>query len=87
MKTLIKTSDPETEPFARRKNQVIRNVHAMLAVHSQLRAFVEAIQVTIEHRAVVLRGRLPSKQLKDQLIPAVRQSGVLWKVNNQVDVA
>ena len=69
-----------------RDNRMISNIQAVLRVHNQLRQYAAAVQVSIEKSAIVLRGHLPSLALKQALIPAIRQAGVLAKVSNEVRV-
>ena len=45
------------------------------------------LQVSINDAAVLLQGHLPSEELKASLEPAVRQAGVLDKIENQVHVS
>ncbi len=69
-----------------RDTRMINNIRAVLGVHHQLCLYAAAIQVSIENTAVVLRGQLPTVDLKQALIPAIRQAGVLAQVSNQVQV-
>ena len=69
-----------------RDNRMIGNIQAVLHVHAQLRQYAAAVQVSIENTAIVLRGHLPTAALKQALIPAIRQAGVLYKVSNEVQV-
>lgn len=70
-----------------RDKRTIRNIESVLGVHDHLRQYATALQVTIENATIVLRGELPSGALKAELIPAVRQAGVLCQVCNCVRVA
>jgi hypothetical protein len=70
-----------------RNLQTVAKVEAVLQVHQQLRQYAEGLHVSIENAAVVVRGELPSADLKLQLVPAVRQAGVLCQVNDCVQVA
>jgi hypothetical protein len=74
------------EEMVSRDNRMIDNIQAVLSVHQQLRQYAAAVQVSIENTAIVLRGHLPSVALKQALIPAIRQAGVLAKVCNEVQV-
>ncbi len=67
--------------------RMINNIQAMFGVHEQLRQYAAALQVTIENATIVLRGTVPSADLKAELVPAVRRAGVLSQVSNCVDVA
>jgi hypothetical protein len=66
---------------------MINNIQAMFRVHEQLRQYATALQVSIENATIVLRGTVPSVDLKAELVPAVRRAGVLGQVSNCVDVA
>ena len=70
-----------------RDKRMIDNIRTVLGVHRQLRQYAAAVQVTIENATIVLRGELPSPALKAELVPAVRQAGVLSQVCNCVRVA
>ena len=67
-------------------NRIIGNIQSVLRVHAQLRQYATTVQVSIENTAIVLRGHLPSPALKQALIPAIRQAGVLAKISNEVHV-
>ncbi|NND96490.1 MAG: hypothetical protein HKN47_04070 [Pirellulaceae bacterium] len=66
--------------------RVIERIQTVLKVHEQLRQYATAVQVSIENTVIVLRGELPSRDLKQALVPAVRQAGVLGQVSNCVQV-
>ncbi len=67
--------------------RIINNIQAMFGVHEQLRQYAAALQVSIENATIVLRGEVPSVDLKAELVPAVRRAGVLSQVSNCVEVA
>lgn len=67
--------------------RIVRQIQSVLNVHEQLKQYAEVIQVTIENAVIVLRGKLPSADLRQALVPCVRQAGVLGQVNNCVQVA
>ena len=71
----------------RREHQVLRNIRAMLNVHHRLSDFAERLQISIERQAVVLRGNVPTDSVKQAIVPAIRQTGVMWQVWNRVEVA
>ena len=70
-----------------RNDRMINNIQAMFRVHEQLRQYAAALQVSIENATIVLRGEVPSVDLKAELVPAVRRAGVLSQVCNCVQVA
>ena len=67
--------------------RILENIQAMFQVHEQLRQYAAALQVSIENATIVLRGEVPSPDLKAELVPAVRRAGVLSRVCNFVHVA
>lgn len=70
-----------------REKQAIRNIQSVLAGHPRLRHHLTTLQVTIENIGIVLRGELPSRDLRAELVPAVRSAGVLRQIRNLVRVA
>jgi hypothetical protein len=76
-----------TQECESRDKRMIEKIQSVLGVHNQLRQYAAALQVSIENATIVLRGELPSPSLKAELIPAVRQAGVLSQVCNCVRVA
>lgn len=81
------TSLQDSPAEGKRIEQTIRRIHSMLSGHHRLGAYAAKLQVTIENATVILRGELPSDELRNQLLPTIRQAGVLWRVKNQVDIA
>ncbi len=75
-----------TQECDTRDKRTIENIESMLRVHKQLGEHADSLEVSIEDAAIVVRGELPSDRLKSELIPAVRQAGVLDKVCNCVQV-
>ncbi len=70
-----------------RDKRIVNNIQSVLRVHDQLREHAAEMEVSIENSMIVVRGKLPSSLLKDQVIPAVRQAGVLRQVCDFVRVA
>ncbi|QDT10401.1 hypothetical protein K239x_23570 [Planctomycetes bacterium K23_9] len=70
-----------------RESRMVQRIRRMISVNDHLRSYASALQVTVENAAVVLRGHLPSEELKRQLLPTIRQAGVLARVNNCVQVS
>ncbi len=66
--------------------RTIQCIQTMFCVHQQLRQYASAVQVSIEDAVLVLRGQLPSGELKQELIPAIRQAGFLGRVCDLVVV-
>jgi hypothetical protein len=75
------------EECNRGEQQAIQNIRSVLSAHPRLCNYVSTLHVTIENVNIVLRGALPSRTLKAELIPAVRSAGVLRRVCVQVQVA
>ena len=70
-----------------RESRILERIQLIFNVHEQLQQYATAVQVSIENTVIVLRGELPSADLKQALVPAVRQAGVLGKIQNAVQVA
>lgn len=75
-----------TEERDCRNARMIRNIQTVLRVHHGLRPYASRIVVSIENGAIILQGQLPTSELRSQLIPAIRQAGVLCQVSNLVCV-
>ncbi len=69
-----------------RDNRFLQNIRSVLAVHDDLRDYAAEILVTIEDASVVIRGRLPSSDLKSEVIISIRRAGVLSRVCDLVQV-
>lgn len=69
-----------------RDQRFIRNIQSMMAANEQLRIHANRLRLSIENAAVVIRGELPSTDLKAELVPVVRQAGVLSRVCDYVQV-
>jgi len=78
------SSDRQDEE--RRNTSAVERIRSMINSNAQLRAHASDVQVAVENRSIVLRGRLPSNDLKRQLLPTVRQAGVMGRVENRVQV-
>lgn len=70
-----------------RDARTIYSIKSVFRVNQFLRQCIGAVQITIENSTIVLRGDLPSSTHKAQLLPAIRQAGVLARVANEVHVA
>jgi hypothetical protein len=58
----------------------------MFHAHKRLCQYASSLQISIENAGIVLRGQLPSGDLKADLIPAIRQAGFLGRINDEVVV-
>ncbi|MDF1842531.1 MAG: hypothetical protein P1U77_13920 [Rubripirellula sp.] len=75
-----------TQPCECRDQRLIQRIRSALDRHRDLGPYAATLLVTIENAAIILQGHLPSDQLRSALEPAVRQAGVLDKINNEVRV-
>ena len=71
----------------KRDRRWINDIESVFRVNELLAQYTAALQITIENATIVLRGELPSLAHKTQLIPAIRQAGVLNRVSDRVRVA
>jgi hypothetical protein len=76
-----------TQECDSRDRRIVENIRTVLQANPVLGQYTGLLEVSIEHTAIVVRGNLPTDGLKAQLIPAIRQAGVLSRVNNCVLVA
>ena len=74
-----------TQKPSQRDTRTIDRIQSILGV--RLGQSAAAVQVSIENTVIVLRGELPSSDLKRQLVPAIRQAGVLGQVSDLVHVS
>ena len=66
--------------------QLIERIRSSFLGNQLINRHAESVQVSVEKSAIVLSGHLPSPDLKQQLIPAIRQAGILRQVCNLVRV-
>lgn len=76
-----------TQESNSRDRRIVENIHSVIRVDPRLRQYATAVQISVENASVVLRGELPNSELKEQLIPLVRQAGVLYQITDQVRIA
>ncbi len=76
-----------SQKLSTRDANLILRIQSVLEAHASLAPYHLGLDVTMEGPRVVLRGVLPSASLKQALIPAIRQAGVLGQVCNCVEVA
>ncbi|MEM9364557.1 MAG: BON domain-containing protein [Planctomycetota bacterium] len=72
-------SDQETRQIA---ETVIERIHLVLQGPS-----FDQVEVQVTNACVVLQGVVPDAEAKSNLIDCVRQAGVLWRVDNQIQIA
>ena len=75
-----------TQRYECRDQRLVKRIRSSLDRHKDLGPYAATLFVTIENAAIILRGHLPSDQLRSALEPTVRQAGVLDKINNEVRV-
>lgn len=75
-----------TKECRSRDSRTVECIQSMFRVHRRLRQYASALQISIEDAALVLRGKLPSGDLKAELLPAIRQAGFLGRVCDCVEV-
>ena len=76
-----------TQESNSRDRRMVDNIRFVFHVNPLLQQYATALQISIENSAVVLRGELPSPDLKAQLVPSIRQAGVLYRVTDCVRIA
>lgn len=74
------------EECVSRDQRLVENIRFVFQANPRLHNYAAALQVSIENASVVLRGELPRADLKDLLIPAIRQAGVLYRVTDCVRI-
>ena len=70
----------------RRDRQRIFSIRSVFGVHQLLKHWADALEISVEHSRIVLRGTVPTTTHKAALIPAVRQAGVLGQIENSVRI-
>ncbi len=73
-----------TQECDSRDRRIVENIRTMLQANPMLRQYASLLEVSIEHSAIVVRGNLPTDAINAELIPVIRQAGVLSQVNNCV---
>ncbi len=75
-----------TKECQSRDSRTIECVLTMFRAHKRLGQYVSSLQITIDHAGIVLRGHLPSGDLKADLVPTIRQAGFLGRIIDEVVV-
>ncbi|KAA5541364.1 hypothetical protein FYK55_17485 [Roseiconus nitratireducens] len=76
-----------TQILESRESRTIRRIDSVLEAHHELSPYRPSLQISIEGARIVLRGHLPTTSLRQALVPAIRQAGVLGEICNCVEVA
>ena len=66
--------------------QLIERIRSVFIGNQQINHYAESLEVSVEKTSIVLSGHLPTADLKQQLVPAIRRAGILWQVCNLVQV-
>ncbi|QEF97352.1 hypothetical protein Mal15_13920 [Stieleria maiorica] len=69
-----------------RFTRLIQRIDSVLCAHHELCDHLANLEISMEGSRIVLRGQLPSVALKQALVPAIRQAGVLGQVCNCVEI-
>ncbi len=69
-----------------RVSSMIRRIDSVLCAHHDLCSHRANLEISMEGTRIVLRGHLPTVALKQALVPAIRQAGVLGQVCNCVEI-
>ena len=69
-----------------RDSRTIQCIQTMFRGHKRLCRYASSLQISLENAGVVLRGQLPSSDLKADLVPAIRQAGFLGRICDEVVV-
>lgn len=75
-----------TQIFEPPAARMIRKIESVLCSHHELCDHRDHVEISLEGSRIVLRGHLPSVALKQALVPAIRQAGVLGQVCNCVEI-
>ena len=75
-----------TKESQSRDRRTVQCIESMFRVHQLLCKYAAELKVTVEGAVIVSRGKLPSADLKNELVPAVRRAGILGRVCDDVAV-
>ncbi|WP_430453286.1 hypothetical protein [Rhodopirellula europaea] len=67
-------------------SRTLQRIESVLAEHEALSPYASDVDVSVYESTIVLEGTLPTAELQKQLIPSIRQAGVLWRIKNNVAV-
>ncbi|WP_286766558.1 MULTISPECIES: hypothetical protein [Rhodopirellula] len=67
-------------------SRTLQRIESVLAEHEALSPYASDVDVSVYESTIVLEGTLPTAELQKQLIPSIRQAGVLWRIKNNVVV-
>lgn len=75
-----------TETIQQQNQHTIDRIDTVLQANPELLDHLGNLEISMEGSRIVLRGHLPSVALKQALVPAIRQAGVLGQVCNCVEI-
>ena len=75
-----------TESLQLHTSRDMLRIDSVLQAHHQLSKYRNGLSITIEGTRIVVRGQLPSVALKQAVVPAIRQAGVLGQICNCVEI-
>ncbi len=64
----------------------LERIQMMIQSDQRLKEYHDSLYISFEDGAIILRGQLPSDELRGELIPAIRRAGILNRVCNEVHV-
>ncbi|MEO9591405.1 hypothetical protein [Rhodopirellula bahusiensis] len=67
-------------------SRTLQRIESMLSEHEALGSHAGGLEISVHESTIVLDGELPNAELRKQLVPLIRQAGVLWQVENNVAV-
>ncbi|EMI17147.1 hypothetical protein RMSM_05938 [Rhodopirellula maiorica SM1] len=67
--------------------RTLERIRSMFRLNRRLGSYLTSLEISFENRSVVLRGELPSDELRGELVPTIRQAGILCQVCNEVQVS
>ncbi|MFG0264921.1 MAG: hypothetical protein ACF8AM_07165 [Rhodopirellula sp. JB055] len=66
--------------------RTLQRIEGMFQEHESLGRYASQLKISVHESTILLDGTLPSAKLRQQLVPAIRQAGVLWRIDNHVAV-
>ncbi|WP_231845829.1 hypothetical protein [Rhodopirellula baltica] len=67
-------------------SRMLQRIESVLLEHEALSPYASDVDVSVYESTIVLEGTLPTAELQQQLVPSIRQAGVLWRIKNNVAV-
>lgn len=70
-----------------RDQRTLEKIATIFGFHHRIRPYQGVLKIVIEDSRITILGELPDEKLIDELVPAIRQAGVLSQIDNRVRVA